>query len=212
MQTAHTLLLQALNQGAQTATTYQGIGQQLQGVVGSLLAAANTTFGNRPIFAGTSASPQAYDTTGNYLGNTDVPTVVVGPGTGNGQSAALSVTGPTLFGSGASNVFATLSTAATALATGNPTAAQLNAAISALEANITGAEAAAATLGTASQEITAVSAALTTQLTAVQGSQSGLESVNVASVTTQLNAQMTNYQAAMWAASQAIPETLVHWL
>ena len=132
MQSAQTLLLRALNQGAQDPTTYQALGDQLQGVVNNLLSLSNTQFEGRPIFAGTGASPQAYDASGNYLGNADVPTVVIGPGSGVGQTVGLSVTGPTMFGAGASNVFATLSTAATALLTGTPTSAQLTTALDAL--------------------------------------------------------------------------------
>ena len=66
--------------------------------------------------------------------------------------------------------------------------------------------------GTGRIRSAAVSASLTSQLTSVQNTQAGLEDVNVATVTTQLDSEMTNYQAAMWAASQAIPETLVHFL
>lgn len=212
LQSAHTLLLQALNQGTQSSTTYQAIAQQLQGLSANLLSTANTQYEGRPIFAGTSASTEAFDSAGNYLGNADSPTVIVGAGQGSGQSAALSVPGTTVYGTGAANVFNTLSTAIAALQTGNPTSAQLNTAITALEANISTAEQASAVLGNQSDEVTSVSAGLTTELTTVQNSQGSLEDINVATVTTQLDSEMTNYQAAMWAASQAIPETLVHFL
>jgi flagellar hook-associated protein 3 FlgL len=115
MQSAQTVLLTALNQGAQDPTTYQALGEQLQGVVNNLLSLSNTQYEGRPIFAGTSASSQAYDQSGNYLGNADVPTVVIGPGTGAGQTVGLSVPGTTMFGTGTASVFATLSTAVTAL-------------------------------------------------------------------------------------------------
>jgi hypothetical protein len=36
--------------------------------------------------------------------------------------------------------------------------------------------------------------------------------VNVATAMTQLDSETTNYQAALWAASQAIPETLVKFI
>ena len=101
MQSAQSLLLQSLNQGAQDPTTYEALGAQLQGVVSNLLSLSNTQYEGRPIFAGTSASPQAYDTSGNYLGNGDVPTVVIGPGSGAGQTVGLSVPGTTIFGVGA---------------------------------------------------------------------------------------------------------------
>jgi flagellar hook-associated protein 3 FlgL len=212
MQSARTLLLQALNQGTQSATTYQAIGSQLQGIKANLLDTANTQYEGRPIFAGTSASPQAYDNAGNYLGNSDSPTVIVGSGPGAGQAVNLSVPGPSMFGTGGASVFATLSTVIGQLGSGSPTATQLNAALTALDANISTAEQASAVLGNASDAVTSTSAALTTQLTAVQDGQSSLEDVNIATVTTQLDSEMTNYQAAMWAASQAIPETLVKFL
>jgi flagellar hook-associated protein 3 FlgL len=212
MQSARTLLLQALNQGTQSATTYQAIATQLQGINANLLDTANTEYEGRPIFAGTSASPQAYDNAGNYLGNGDTPTVIVGPGSGAGEAANLSVPGPSVFGTGGASVFTTLSTVIGQLSSGSPTATQLNAGLTALDANISTAEQASAVLGNASDAVTSTSAALTSQLTAVQDGQSSLEDVNVATVTTQLDSEMTNYQAAMWAASQAIPETLVKFL
>lgn len=212
IQSARTLLLQALNQGTQSSATYQAIAQQLQGINADLLDTANTEYEGRPIFAGTSASPQAYDSAGNYQGNADSPTVIVGAGSGAGQPATLSVPGPAVFGTGGASIFTTLSTVIGQLGSGAPTAGQLNAALTALDANISTAEQAGARLGNASQSVTSTSAALTTQLTAVQNGRSGLEDVNIATVTTQLDTEMTNYQAAMWAASQAIPETLVKFL
>jgi flagellar hook-associated protein 3 FlgL len=138
--------------------------------------------------------------------------VVVGTGSGSGQTIDLSVPGTAMFGTGAASVVSTLSTAVAALQTGTPTTAQLTTALTALDANITTATQASAVLGTTAQQATAVSASLTTQLQAVTTSRSDLQDVNIATVTTQLDTQMTNYQAAMWAASQAIPESLVHFL
>jgi flagellar hook-associated protein 3 FlgL len=212
MQSAQSLLLQSLNQGAQDSSSYQALGEQLQGVVSNLISLANTQYEGRAIFAGTSASPEAYDSAGNYLGNGDVPTVVVGPGAGSGQTVGLSVPGTEMFGTGASNVFTTLSTAAAALLSGSPTTAELTAASDALTSSISTAQQATEVLGNTSEEVAAVSAALTTQITNVQGSQANLEDVNVATATTQLDNEMTSYQAALWAVSQAVPETLVKFL
>jgi flagellar hook-associated protein 3 FlgL len=212
MQSAQTLVLRALNQGAQDPTTYQALGDQLQGVVNNLLSLSNTQFEGRPIFAGTGASPQAYDASGNYLGNADVPTVVIGPGSGAGQTVGLSVTGTTMFGSGASNVFATLSTVTTALQSGTPTSAQLTTALDALNTNMATAQQASALLGNSSQEVSSVGASLTTQIASIQSNKANLQDVNVATATTQLDSEMTNYQAALWAASQVIPDTLVKFL
>ncbi len=212
MRSANTLLLQAANQGTQNSTSYQGIGSQLQGIVSNLLSLSNTQFEGRAIFAGTSASAQAYDSSGNYLGSADAPTAVVGPGPGVGHTVGLSVPGTLMFGVGTSNVFATLTAAATALESGAPTSAEIATALNALGANLYTAQQASATLGTSSVEVAGISSALTSQMTNVQANQSNLLDVNVASVTTQLNAEMTNYQAALWAASRAIPETLQQFI
>lgn len=212
MQSAQTLLLQALNQGTQDTSTYQALGEQMQGIVSNLIASANTQYEGRAIFAGTSSSAVAYDSSGNYLGNNDSPTVVVGPGSGAGQSVNLSVSGTALFGSGTSSVFATLSAAATALTSGSPTTSELSSALSALGSSISTAEQAAEVLGNASQEASTASSSLTTQISSIQASQAQLEDVNVTTATTQLDSEMTNYQAALWAASQAIPETLVKFI
>jgi len=212
MQSARGLLLQAANQGAQSPTTYQAIGSQLKGVVANLLSLSNTQYQGRAIFAGTSASPQAYDASGNFLGDTNSPTVVIGPGSGGGQTVGLSVPGTVMFGVGASNVFATLSSAATTLLSGAPTSANISTALNALDSVISGAEQGAASMGDASQLLSSASASLTTQISSILSSQSNLENVNIATATTQLSLETTSYQAALWAASQAIPETLVKFL
>ena len=212
MNSAQTLLLQAANSGTQSPTSYKAIGQQIQGIVANLVSLANTQYDGRAIFAGTSASSEAFDSSGNYLGNTDTPTVVIGPGAGVGQSIALSVPGTALFGTGAANVFATLTAVATELSTGAPTAANISAALAALGTNISGAQQASASLGTASQQASGATSTLTKQIATLQTSQANLEDVNVATATTQLSQENTTYQAALWAASQTIPETLLKFV
>jgi flagellar hook-associated protein 3 FlgL len=212
LQSAQTLLLQASNEGAQDATTFQALGNQINGIVSNLTSLANTQFEGRAIFAGTSASPTAYDASGNYLGNADTPTVVIGPGQGAGQTVALSVPGTALFGTGAANIFSTLSNVATALLSGTPSATAISNAMTALSSNIDTAQQASAVLGNSSEEVSNVTATLTNQIASVQASQANLEDVNVATATTQLESETTNYQAALWAAAQSLPDTLVKFL
>jgi flagellar hook-associated protein 3 FlgL len=212
MQSAQTLLLQAANQAAQDPATNQALGNQIKGIVSTLISLSNTQYAGRAIFAGTSASPQAYDANGNYLGNADVPTVVIGPGSPAGETVGLSVPGTTMFGVGASNVFATLSAAATALSTGSPTSAQISTALSALGNVMSGAQQASAVLGTSSQQVTGASATLATQIATAQASQANLENVNVATASALLSSETASYTAALWATSQSIPATLVKFL
>jgi flagellar hook-associated protein 3 FlgL len=212
LQSAQSLLLQASNEGAQDATTFQALGSQINGIVSNLTSLANTQFEGRAIFAGTSASPTAYDAAGNYLGNSDTPTVVIGPGQGAGQTVALSVPGTALFGTGTANIFSTLSSVATALLSGTPSSTAISNAMTALSSNIDTAQQASAVLGNSSEEVSNVTATLTNQIAGVQTSQANLEDVNVATATTQLESETTNYQAALWAAAQSLPDTLVKFL
>jgi flagellar hook-associated protein 3 FlgL len=212
MQSAQSLLLQAANQGANDPATYTALGTQLQGIMSNLVSLSNTQYEGRAIFGGTSVSPQAYDAAGNYLGNSDTPSVVIGSGTGSGQSVNLSVTGTTMFGSGAASVFSTLQAAITALNTGTPTSTQISTAMTALSSNVATATQASAVLGSTSKAVANATSSLTSQLTSVQGNQANLEDVNIATATTQLSTEMTTYQAALWAASQSVPETLVKFL
>jgi flagellin-like hook-associated protein FlgL len=67
-------------------------------------------------------------------------------------------------------------------------------------------------LGTAAQQVSTASASLTTQLTNVQTNSANLKDVNFAQATTQLALETTSYQAALWATSKAIPETLTSFI
>lgn len=212
MGSANTLLLQASNSGSQSPQSYQALGRQLQGMVSNLLQMANTQYDGRSLFAGTAASANAFDANGNYLGNADTASVVIGAGAGAGQKVALSVPGSSLFGAGASNVFATLTAAANALMTGTPTGAQISSALSSLGTGISNAQQASVVLGTAAQEATTANSSLTTQLANVQSNTANLKDVNIAEATSQLALDTTSYQAALWAASQAIPETLMKFI
>jgi flagellar hook-associated protein 3 FlgL len=212
LQSAQSLLLQASNEGAQDSTTFEALGSQITGIVSNLMSLANTQFEGRAIFAGTSASATAYDASGNYLGNSDTPTVVIGPGQGAGQTVALSVPGTALFGAGAANIFSTLTSVATALSSGTPSSTAISNAMTALSSNISTAQQASAVLGNSSEEVSNVTATLTNQIANVQASQANLEDVNPATATTQLESETTNYQAALWAAAQSLPDTLVKFL
>ncbi len=212
LQSARSLLLQSMNSGTQSSVTYEALGTQLQGVTRNLLSLANTQFEGRAIFAGTSASPQAFDASGNYLGTNDVSSVVIGPGSGVGETVNLSVPGTAMFGTGASNAFATLMGASSALQSGTPSSSTLSSALNALDSVIAQAQQASAVLGESSQMTSSAATALATEIANIQSNRANLENVNVAQATTQLTLETTDYQAALWATSQAVPETLVKFL
>ncbi|HTW98892.1 MAG TPA: hypothetical protein VMD59_08955 [Acidimicrobiales bacterium] len=217
LQTANSLMLQALNEGSQNSGSYQQIAQQVQGVVQQLVSLGNTDYAGTPIFAGTAGVSTPY--TGNassgvtYNGNEQSFTIQVGPG----APTAVSVPGTDLFGGGTTgiqSVFTTLQNFITHLDAGPGATSETNiqSDLTALTANMSQAETAATTLGESSQEVTSASTAATSTSAAVQKNLASTEDANVADVTTQLQAQLASYQSALYAVSQTVPETLAQFL
>lgn len=210
LQSVQTLVLQALNSGSQNAQSYNSIATQIKGQIQSLIGLANTTYAGTAIFSGTAGGSAAYSSTGTYLGNNTPFTIDLG----NGQKVAASVPGTTLFGSSPNDLFSTLNQIVTDLGAGPGGATETNLQndMNTLQNNITQANNAAATLGEASQQVQTVQASASATTTQVQTILANTEDVNVATVTSQLQQDLANYQAALYASSQAVPESLAAFL
>lgn len=216
-------------------STITSTAAQVQGALNQLLNLANTTeAGGQPIFAGTGNATQAYDANGNYVGNSTAPTRTVAPGT----KVAVAVTGPTVFGTGATGLLGTgvgptgaavtpgvlkqtyedLTNAASDLGAGNISGAK------ALLANVTGAdltnlatalnnvETAAGTLGANQQAVQGFSTQATASVTALTGQLGAVQDTNMAQALTNLQLQQTAYQEALYATSQLSTDSLVKYL
>jgi len=127
------------------------------------------------------------------------------------------VPGDQLFGGGTSgtqSVFTTLQNIVTDLQAGPGASsyAGLQSDLNALDGNISQAETAATTLGQASQQVTTASSAASATTLQVQTILTSTMSTDLPSVTTALQTDMTNYQAALYAVSQAVPETLAQFI
>ncbi len=212
LQTARTLMVQALNSGGQTNQSYAAIAQQVQGITQQLVSLGNTTYAGTAIFAGTAAVQAPFSAAGAYSGNEQSFTIQVGPG----SPTDVSVPGTFLFGGGTSgvqSVFTTLQNFANDLAAG-PAAAGVNLQndLNDLDANIGLAETAATTIGQATDRVQAASSAAASQSTTVQGDLATTEDVDVASASTQLQSELASYQSALYAISQTVPESLAQFL
>jgi flagellar hook-associated protein 3 FlgL len=212
-QSARTVLLQSLNTGGQNAQTYTALAQQLQGIFSTLVGLGNTQFGNTAIFAGTANVAAPYATNGTYSGNNQTFTIQVGPG----APVAVSVPGTALFGGGTSgvqSVFTTLQNAISDLQAGPSAAstAALSNDLNAFDANIGLAEQASATLGVGSQRVETVTAQLTAASAQISRVLANTEDVNVATASTALQADMAQYQAALYATAHSVPQSLAEFL
>jgi flagellar hook-associated protein 3 FlgL len=189
------------------------VAQQVSGALSQLISLANTQYAGQAIFSGTGNVQQAYSADGTYVGAGDAPTVTVAPGT----QLAMSVTGPSVFGSGTSGLLGTTGVLAQIvqdLQTG--TSASLNAAqttdLGNLDTAITQVQSQAAVLGTNQQLMQSYSDQATSTTSALEQQLGSLTNVNMAQAITGLQLQQTAYQAALYATSQLNTASLVSYL
>lgn len=222
-------------------STITSTSAQVSSALAQLINLANTTEeGGQPIFAGTGSATQAYAVTTNpttgakyatYVGNSTVPTRTVAPGT----QIAVAVTGQELFGPTTSaggsttpdllgqngllnDIITNLNTASSDLSSGNKAGA------TAALAQVTGqnltdigtalsqAEDAAGALGANQQEVQNFSTQATNSLTSIQTELGSVQDTNMAQALTNLQAQQTAYQSALYATSQLHSDSLVQYL
>jgi len=156
---------------------------------------------------------QAYDQNGNYVGGGSAPTRTVAPSV----QVAVGVTGNQVFGSGTTGLLGTTGVLAQIvqdLQTGT-TASLSNlqgADAQALTTAITQVSDQAADMGASYQRMTAFAQQATNSQQSLQGQIGGIDSTNVAQVSTQLTEAQQSYQSALWATSQLSQDSLVQFL
>jgi flagellar hook-associated protein 3 FlgL len=78
VQDVRTLVVQGLNTGVQSAGASAALADQVDAIRTSLIKVANTTYNGRPVFGGTTSGAAAYDSSGNYVGDTGTVSRTVG--------------------------------------------------------------------------------------------------------------------------------------
>ena len=191
-QQARTLVLQALNTGASDTASQQTLSQQISDLRTGLLRLANTTYDGRPLFGGTTAGGVAYDSSGNYVGDTGQ----VARGIAQNTTVGVSAVGSTVFGSGSTDLFATLQNISAAISA-NPSAPALSGALSSLDAAISRVSSAQASAGATYQQVQLAQTNSTSQATALTGQLSSVEDADMADLAIKVTTANTAYQAAL---------------
>ena len=201
------IALQAGSNSSQPST-YADLAQQVTGIRQELLSLANTTYLNRPVFAGTASGSQAYDSVGNYVGSGAAPTRTVAPGT----SLPVSLAAP--FGTGASPVFAVVDKVISDLQTGTPASISnlTSTDLSALDSAINQVSSAAGQVGESYQQMQYMSDQAVAAQQTLSTRLAGLQDVNLAKAVTDLQVQQNSYQAALWATSKVVQPSLAQFL
>jgi flagellar hook-associated protein 3 FlgL len=190
VQNVRTLVVQGLNTGTSDPTSSAALAAQVDALRSSLISTANASYNGRPVFGGTTAGSVAYDSSGNYVGDTGSVTRSVAPNT----TVTVNQNGPQAFGAPGSDLFTLLGNISTALRTNpsslSPTLGQLDGALDRLGA-------AQATEGATYQQVQAASTQLGTTDVALKTELSSVQDIDLAQLAVQVTTASTTYQAAL---------------
>lgn len=191
---------------ATPANVRSALANQVDVLRSSLLVAANGDFAGRPLFAGSTSGASAYDASGNYVGDTTAVTTRVDD---SGSTVRIEVNGPEIFGSGASNAFALLTTIASSL---RNTPADLAANLSSLDSVISTARGAQATVLSRINQLNELHSVTADRELGLAGALGAVENTDLGKAVMELTVQQTGYQAALYATAKVMQPSLMEFL
>jgi len=205
MRRARTLVIQGAN-GTNGETSREALAVEIEGMAEELTKVANTSFGGRLVFAGTSDSETAFDmATGAFNGD---PGTKVERRIGDDFTLRVDADGEKAFGNGPDSAFQLLRDIANDLRTG----ADVSARLGSLDKRM---EAMTSTLADVGARATTVARAVErneTRKVELEANRSGLEDIDLAEAITALEFQNTYYQAALGVTSKVLKTSLMDYL
>jgi len=206
LQRVRDLVVQGMSAGsADVPGAREAIATEVDNMRGAVLTAANTRYLDRPIFGGTTAGTQAYDPSGNYVGDAGAVLRTVADST----RVRVDSSGPDVLGSGPSGVFGVLSSISDNLRN-NPAA--LAGDLNNLDAAIGKVSTELASVGTRYNELMQLGQAATDRQTTLTAQLSDVEDIDLPKTITDLQLQQTAYQAALAATAKVIQPSLLDFL
>lgn len=210
---ARELVLQGSN-SSMSADERQAMAAEIDTIREGLIGQSNTEYLGHPIFAGTSSNPSgpsvAYDANGVYQGDGGQ----VLRNVGKGVQVAVNVTGPQLFGTGTTNLFAVLKQVSDDLKSTNPvdTANLSQVDLTNLDTAMTGMQTTLAQVGARYSRLDIMKTQNEDQAVTLKGNLAEVEDIDLPKTITDLQLQQTAYQAALSATSKMIQPSLVDFL
>jgi flagellar hook-associated protein 3 FlgL len=207
------LTVQALNGGAQSASSQEAIATEVSGVRESMLGQANQVVQGRPLFGGVTAGSKAYDASGAYVGVGGTGGIAVQPLTrrvSEVETIRVDLSGAEAFGDPASgkDLFSVVNSI---VANVSDTTA-LSGDLKDLDGVINGLLAAAADVGTRSSRMQTAATVNSGTALNLKTQLSNTEDVDLPKTIMELQMQQNGYQAALQATAQVIQPTLLDFL
>ncbi|MDR3735502.1 MAG: flagellar hook-associated protein FlgL [Acidobacteriaceae bacterium] len=194
-----------------TDSNRESIAAQVQGILSSVIAQANTTCQGSYVFAGSDSGTEPFtaDATSasgySYNGNSTVNQVQVG----DSISVATNIPGDQVFTDGA-NVIQSLANLVTALQSG--TLADIGTATTAVSTALNYVSQQRVPLGNAVSQLNAQESYLSQETVTLTSQQTALVGADLATAATNLSEAETTHSAVLAAAAKVLPQTLLDYL
>ncbi|PPK66466.1 flagellin [Actinokineospora auranticolor] len=206
LQRARDLTLQGMSEPAvSNPIARAGIATELSSIRENLIAVANTTYLDRPVFGGTSAQPRAFDDQGVYQGDDGQVMRRVG----DSSQVRVDVSAD-VFGTTSGNVFDVLKDLSTALS--GPGTVNLSSDLNRLDSAMSRVNTQLASVGTRYSQLTSAQDAADTQVVALTSRLSGIEDIDMAKAVIDLQTQTAGYNAALAATARIVQPSLLDFL
>ncbi len=198
--------------GTTNATDLQAIAAQVQGILESVVAQANTAYQGAYLFGGTETSSPPYTANSSspsgyaYNGNGDTNSVAVG----DDMNVQVNLPGGQIFSNSSSDVLGSLSGLVSALKSGN--SSQIQTATSAVSTALNYVTQQRVFYGNAESQLNLQETSLQQETVNLTSQQSSLIDVNEAQAATELSQAETTDNAAEAAAAKVLPDTLLNFL
>nr|WP_284733405.1 flagellin [Curtobacterium sp. VKM Ac-2852] len=198
------LTVRAANSGTMSDTDRDAFVTQFRSLKADLEARANTTYGTRSVFAGSSTAAVAYDpATGWAASGTDVSRRV-----GDGTTVRVDTSGAAVFGSGDDSVFGMIDSIVSDLQNG----VNVNARIGDVDTALGTVRGAQADVGVRHAAALAAQDSLKSATVSLESRRADIEDVDLAKAVLDLQVQQTNYQAALAVTAKVLQPTLMDYL
>jgi len=197
--------------GTNSTADLQALATQVQGILSSVVSAANTSLSGTYLFGGTSpAAPYTADPTSptgyTYNGNDDSNSVAIG----DQLSVKVNLPGSQIFSNASNSVLGSLSSLVTALQTGN--GANIETATNAVNSALNFVGQQQGFYGSAEQELNSQEQYLQQDTVTLASQENNLIGVNEATAATDLSQAETDNSAALAAAAKVLPNSLLNYL
>jgi flagellar hook-associated protein 3 FlgL len=189
-----------------TASSRSALAAQIDVIASSLLVAANSDFAGRALFTGATSAGTAYNAGGTYVGDTNAVTTRVDD---FGSTVRIELNGPEVFGTGAANAFAVLTSIAASL---RNTPANLAANLTSLDSVITTARGAQATVGSRINQLNELRDVSADRILSITGALAAVEDTDLTKTVMELTMQQTSYEAALYATASIMQPSLMDFL